>query len=48
MPIVAMFSAVVFLDEPLGLTKVAGAAAVLGWIALTRMGGTRVPIPAEE
>lgn len=47
-PIVAMFSAVVFLDELLGLTQIAGAAAVLGGIALTRMGGTRLPLPPEE
>ena len=47
-PIVAMVSAVVFLDEPLGLTKIAGGAAVLGGVALTRVGGTRVPSPPEE
>ena len=48
MPIVAMLTAVIFLDEPLGLTKAAGAAAVLGGVALTRVGGTRIAIPAEE
>lgn len=47
-PIVAMLTAVIFLDEPLGITKVFGAAAVLGGIALTRMAGTRVIIPAQE
>ena len=48
MPIVAMITAVLFLDEPLGFTKAAGAAAVLGGVALTRVGGTRIAIPAEE
>lgn len=48
MPIVAMLTAVVFLDEPLGLMKAAGAAAVLGGVALTRVGRTRMAIPAEE
>ena len=47
-PIVAMLTAVIFLDEPLGIVKIVGAAAVLAGIALTRMAGTRVPIPAEE
>ena len=47
-PIVAMLTAVVFLDEPLGMRKVLGAAAVLGGIALTRVGGGRITIPAEE
>jgi drug/metabolite transporter (DMT)-like permease len=47
-PIVAMLSAVIVLGEPLGLRKILGAAAVLGGIALTRIGGTRVAIPAEE
>jgi drug/metabolite transporter (DMT)-like permease len=36
-PIVAMTSAVVFLKEPLSLRKVAGAAAVLAGVALTRV-----------
>jgi drug/metabolite transporter (DMT)-like permease len=35
-PLVAMAAAVVFLDEPLGLRKIAGAAAVLAGVALTR------------
>ena len=47
-PIVAMLTAVVFLDEPLGVRKLLGAAAVLGGIAITRMAGGRVVIPAEE
>lgn len=47
-PIVAMASAVVFLGEPLGLRKILGAAAVLAGVALTRAGGQRLSIPAEE
>ena len=47
-PITAMLSAVVFLEEPLGMTKALGAAAVLAGVALTRTGGTRVPIPPAE
>jgi drug/metabolite transporter (DMT)-like permease len=37
-PLVAMGTAVAFLGEPLGWRKVAGAAAVLGGVALTRTG----------
>jgi drug/metabolite transporter (DMT)-like permease len=44
-PIVAMFTAVVFLDEPLGARKLLGAAAVLGGVALTRMGSSQPVIP---
>lgn len=47
-PLVALGTAVVFLGEPLGITKSAGAAMVLIGVALTRVGRTRVPIPAEE
>lgn len=47
-PIVAMLTAVIFLNEPLGLTKAAGAAAVLGGVALTRVRSARLTIPAEE
>lgn len=45
-PLVAMATAVVFLGEPLGWRKIAGAAAVLGGVALTRVGGSA--IPAQE
>ncbi len=47
-PLVAMAAAVVFLGEPLGARKIAGAAAVLVGVALTRVGRRRVVIPAEE
>ncbi len=47
-PLVAMATAVIFLDEPLGRRKIAGAAAVLVGVALTRVGRRRVVIPAEE
>jgi drug/metabolite transporter (DMT)-like permease len=43
-PIVAMTTAVVFLGEPLGVRKVAGAAAVLVGVALTRV---KTMSPAE-
>lgn len=43
-PIVAMATAVIFLGEPLGMRKVAGAAAVLVGVALTRV---RTVTPAE-
>jgi drug/metabolite transporter (DMT)-like permease len=48
-PIVAMLTAVVFLGEPLGARTIAGAAAVLSGVALTRVGRPqRLVIPAEE
>jgi drug/metabolite transporter (DMT)-like permease len=47
-PLVAMATAVAFLDEPLGRSKIVGAAAVLFGVALTRVGQGRVPIPAEQ
>jgi drug/metabolite transporter (DMT)-like permease len=49
-PLVAMLTAIVFLGEPLSAAKLAGAAAVLVGVALTRAGGRRtsIPIPAEE
>jgi drug/metabolite transporter (DMT)-like permease len=47
-PLVAMATAVLFLGEPLGLRKVAGAAAVLAGVALTRVGRTQIVIPPEE
>lgn len=47
LPIVAMITAYVWLREPIGLAKVAGAAAVLAGVALTRMGQHRLQIPAE-
>ena len=43
-PIVAMATAVIFLGEPLGMRKVAGAAAVLVGVALTRV---RTARPSE-
>jgi drug/metabolite transporter (DMT)-like permease len=47
-PIVAMITAVVFLDEAVGVTKIVGAAAVIVGVALTRIGRTHVVIPPEE
>ena len=47
-PIVAMLTAVLFLGEPVSARKIVGAAAVLGGVALTRVGRTRLVIPAEE
>jgi drug/metabolite transporter (DMT)-like permease len=47
-PIVAMGSAAMFLGEPIGLRKVAGAAAVLAGVALTRAAGAKETAPAEE
>jgi drug/metabolite transporter (DMT)-like permease len=38
LPIVAMITAYVFLQEPIGIEKMAGAAAVLVGVGLTRMG----------
>jgi drug/metabolite transporter (DMT)-like permease len=46
-PLVAMLTAVVFLGEPLSAKKMAGAAAVLVGVALTRAGKTTIPITAE-
>lgn len=46
-PVVAMLSAVVVLNEPLELRKLLGAAAVLAGVALTRVGARAEP-PAEE
>lgn len=45
LPIVAMLTAYVWLREPLGITKLIGAAAVLAGVALTRMGQARLQIP---
>jgi len=47
LPIVAMITAYVWLREPIGASKVAGASAVLAGVALTRMGQQRLQIPAE-
>ncbi len=47
-PLVAMATAVIFLGEPIGPRKIAGAAAVLVGVTLTRVGGRRMTIPAEE
>jgi drug/metabolite transporter (DMT)-like permease len=47
-PLVAMMTAVAALGEPLSVAKLAGAAAVLLGVALTRVGRARLAIPAEE
>ncbi len=47
-PLVAMATAMVFLGEPVVAGKVAGAAAVLVGVALTRVGRTQPMMPAEE
>jgi drug/metabolite transporter (DMT)-like permease len=47
-PLVAMLTAIVFLGEPLNARKLAGAAAVLVGVALTRVNRKAIPIPAEE
>jgi drug/metabolite transporter (DMT)-like permease len=47
-PIVAMLTAVLFLGEAIGATKIAGASAVIVGVALTRIGRTHLVIPAEE
>lgn len=46
-PVVAMLTAVLFLDEPVGMRKVLGAAAVLAGVGLTRAASSAA-IPAEE
>ena len=45
LPIVAMLAAWLWLHEPIGPAKIAGAAAVLAGVALTRMGQARLQIP---
>ena len=47
-PIVAMVTAVVFLGEPVSARKLLGAAAVIGGVALTRLGGPRSVVPPQE
>jgi drug/metabolite transporter (DMT)-like permease len=47
-PIVAMLTAIIVLHEPFGIRKGVGAAAVLGGVALTRVGRPRPEIPPEE
>lgn len=47
-PIVAMFTAIVFLGEAIVARKLAGAAAVLVGVALTRVGRKTALPPAEE
>jgi drug/metabolite transporter (DMT)-like permease len=47
-PLVAMGSAVLFLDEPIGLRKIGGAVAILAGVGLTRARAARIPVPAEE
>jgi drug/metabolite transporter (DMT)-like permease len=46
-PLVAMGIAAVVLGEPLTASKMAGAAAVLGGVALTRLDRTVPPVPTE-
>lgn len=46
-PLVAMMTASLILGEPLSARKIAGAAAVLVGVALTRVGGTRMAVPGE-
>ena len=46
-PVVAMASAVLFLNEPMEMRKLLGAAAVLAGVAFTRA-GARTDCPAEE
>ncbi len=48
LPIVAMLTAYVWLHEPIGAAKIAGAAAVLAGVALTRLGQARLQIPAQQ
>ena len=45
LPIVAMVTAAVWLREPIGPAKIAGAAAVLAGVALTRLGQASAPDP---
>jgi drug/metabolite transporter (DMT)-like permease len=47
-PLVAMVTAILFLGEPVVGGKLAGAAAVLSGVALTRVGRTQAVMPAEE
>jgi drug/metabolite transporter (DMT)-like permease len=47
-PLVAMATAMAFLGEPIAIRKLAGAAAVLIGVALTRVERTPPAIPAEE
>jgi drug/metabolite transporter (DMT)-like permease len=47
-PIVAMLVAFVWLGEPIGWYKIAGAAAVLGGVAITRLERLPFLLPAEE
>ena len=46
-PIVAMLTAVLFLNEPMEMRKLLGAAAVLAGVTFTRA-GARADCPAEE
>jgi drug/metabolite transporter (DMT)-like permease len=47
-PLVAMMTASLMLGEPLSARKIAGAAAVLAGVALTRVGGARMSVPCGE
>jgi drug/metabolite transporter (DMT)-like permease len=47
-PIVAMAVAAAWLGEPLGATKIIGAAAVLTGVLLTRLGRKTAAVPIEE
>jgi drug/metabolite transporter (DMT)-like permease len=46
LPLIAMITAYLWLHEPIGPDKIAGAAAVLAGVALTRMGQARLQIPS--
>jgi drug/metabolite transporter (DMT)-like permease len=43
LPVIAMVTAYVWLREPIGLTKLSGAAAVLAGVALTRSASAKAP-----
>ena len=45
LPLVAMITAYFWLREPIGASKIAGAAAVLAGVALSRLGQARLQIP---
>jgi drug/metabolite transporter (DMT)-like permease len=47
-PLVALLTAVTVLGEEMSPSKMAGAALVLVGVALTRVGQTKIAIPAEE
>lgn len=47
-PVVAMVVATLWLREPLSAAKIAGAAAIVGGVFLTRFGRRPAPVPIEE